>query len=187
MRRTVSVAVMLLAMVIAVLVLDRREESFLVPGGESVLIEAVENGETRYCSGTAVLTDEVVTAAHCVVGAQVTVVLWRGVQWVPGVVSLLENDVARIAVSGIGTAGGVRESPLRGGSLEIAGWQGPTRRERSVRRCETSQWSVERSKLLFVCGFSNGASGAGVLVDGALVAVLTSKHVGGVNSASLLQ
>lgn len=185
-RRFSSVAVMVIAVAVAVLMLDPREESFLEPGGESVLIEAVADGESRYCSGTAVLTDEVVTAAHCVRDARVSLLSWRGATWTPGRISILDGDVARIEVSGIGAAGGVAEAELRGEVLVIEGWQGRTRSERAVHRCETSRWSVERSKVRFVCGFSNGASGAGVIVDGALVAVVTSKHPGGVNSASLL-
>ncbi len=155
-------------------------------GGESVLIEATADGEARYCSGTAVVSDEVVTAAHCVRDARVTLLSWRGKEWVPGRVSILDGDVARIEVAGIGAMGGVTEAALSAGVLEIAGWQGRTRGERSVHRCETSQWSVARSKLHFVCGFTNGASGAGVLLDGELVAVVTSKHGAGMNSATVV-
>ncbi len=173
--------------VLALVVLSHGEEAEVLGlGGESVLIEATADGKARYCSGTVVVTDEVVTAAHCVRDARVTLLSWRGQEWAPGRVSLLDGDVARIAVAGIGAVGGVTEAALSAGVLEVAGWQGKTRDERSVHRCETSQWSVVRSKLHFVCGFSNGASGAGVLLDGELVAVVTSKHGAGMNSATVI-
>ena len=133
------------------------------------------------------MSDEVVTAGHCVEGAEVRVVEWGGLQWEAGVVTLRDGDVALIEVRGIGASvGAVRVGRLRGGVLAVSAWQGETRARRGVWSCTTETWSVERSRLMMPCGFSNGASGAGVMLGGELVAVVTSKQAGGVNTATLL-